>query len=61
MLQLSGHAGRNNDQSLCVFYYNSKLKVKDAVTRIRRIIEKLYPNYKKGGRIKSSTQNGHKN
>ena len=29
MLQLSGRAGRNNSQSLCVLYYNSKQKVKD--------------------------------
>ena len=29
ILQLSGRAGRNNDQSLCVLYYNSKQKVKD--------------------------------
>ena len=30
MLQLSGCAGRNNDQSLCVLYYNSKQKIKDS-------------------------------
>ena len=30
MLQLSGRAGRNNEQSLCVLYYNSKQKIKDS-------------------------------
>lgn len=29
VLQLSGRAGRNNGQSVCVLYYNSKQKVKD--------------------------------
>lgn len=29
MLELSGRAGRNNEQSLCVLYFNSKQKLKD--------------------------------
>ena len=34
VLQLSGRAGRNNGQSLCVLYYNAKQKVKDTFDKV---------------------------